>query len=65
MAMRLPASQLKSDDLPTLGRPTMATCGTGTIFSLTKNGPLIVYQPRTARASEPGRRDLGVAWSNK
>ena len=28
MAMRLPASQLNSDDLPTLGRPTMATTGT-------------------------------------
>ena len=25
MAMRRPASQLNSDDLPTLGRPTMAT----------------------------------------
>ena len=30
MAMRRPASQLNSDDLPTLGRPTMATTGTVT-----------------------------------
>src|SRR5262245_3900380 len=30
MAMRLPLSQLNSDDLPTLGRPTMATTGTAT-----------------------------------
>src|SRR5260221_137206 len=29
MAMRRPASQLNSDDLPTLGRPTMATLGIG------------------------------------
>ena len=28
MASRLPASQLKRLDLPTLGRPTMTTCGT-------------------------------------
>src|SRR5207247_7502794 len=28
MAMRRPASQLNSDDLPTLGLPTIATCGT-------------------------------------
>ena len=27
MASRLPASQLKMLDLPTLGRPTMTTCG--------------------------------------
>src|SRR5215472_6301806 len=31
MAMRRPASQLNSDDLPTLGRPTMATTGTATV----------------------------------
>src|SRR5258706_15888886 len=30
MAMRRPASQLKTEDFPTLGRPTMATTGTGT-----------------------------------
>src|SRR5436309_4525647 len=30
MAMRLPASQLNSDDLPTFGRPTIATTGTAT-----------------------------------
>src|SRR5271165_2515805 len=30
MAMRRPASQLNSDDLPTLGRPTMVTIGTAT-----------------------------------
>src|SRR5438105_3055476 len=30
MAMRRPASQLNSEDLPTLGLPTMAICGTGT-----------------------------------
>ena len=28
MAIRLPASQLKRLDLPTLGRPTIATCET-------------------------------------
>ena len=33
MAMRRRASQLNSDDLPTLGRPTMATTGTGTSTS--------------------------------
>src|SRR2546430_15149234 len=27
MAMRRPLNQLNSDDLPTLGRPTIATCG--------------------------------------
>jgi hypothetical protein len=27
MAMRRPTSRLKSADLPTLGRPTMATVG--------------------------------------
>src|SRR5438128_507365 len=31
MAIRRPASQLNSDDLPTLGRPTMATTGTDTV----------------------------------
>src|SRR5438132_4660684 len=30
MAMRRPASQLNSEDLPTFGRPTMATTGTDT-----------------------------------
>src|SRR5262245_40032808 len=30
MAMRRPASQLNSEDLPTLGRPTMATTGRDT-----------------------------------
>src|SRR5690606_26733252 len=29
MAMRRPHNQLKTLDLPTLGRPTIATCGTG------------------------------------
>src|SRR5262249_13562893 len=32
MAMRRRASQLNSDDLPTLGRPTMATWGTATAW---------------------------------
>src|SRR5262249_39487879 len=31
LAMRPPASQLNSDDLPTLGRPTMATTGTAKV----------------------------------
>src|SRR3954452_24709691 len=30
MLMRLPASQLNSDDLPTFGRPTIATIGRAT-----------------------------------
>src|ERR1022692_476500 len=33
MEMRRPASQLNSDDLPTLGRPTIATWGTATRIS--------------------------------
>src|SRR5579875_3986396 len=33
MAMRRPASQLNSDDLPTFGRPTIATRGMVTVFS--------------------------------
>jgi hypothetical protein len=36
MAMRRPASQLNSDDLPTLGRPTIATTGTATMIFLGK-----------------------------
>jgi hypothetical protein len=32
----LPASQLKRLDLPTLGRPTMATCGTPMILILSR-----------------------------
>src|SRR6266516_4545064 len=35
IAMRRPASQLNSDDLPTLGLPTIATCGTAMKISST------------------------------
>ncbi len=38
MAMRFPASQLNNDDLPTLGRPTMAT--TGTVMMI-----ILIHQP--------------------
>ena len=50
MAMRRPASQLNSDDLPTLGRPTMATTGTGM-----KNSPFSDASEKRCDSTFPTR----------
>src|SRR5439155_9115334 len=52
-AFRLPISRLKSVDLPTLGRPTMATTGIRTARSRAPCGPLACPQ-RVEQAA--GRR---------
>ena len=44
MAMRRPASQLNSEDLPTLGRPTMATTGEDTTHLCKSIFGLLLYQ---------------------
>ena len=48
MASRLPASQLKRLDLPTFGRPTMTTWGTG----MGDKGRISNYEGRSAAGGE-------------
>src|SRR5438093_5540959 len=55
MAMRRPASQLNSDDLPTLGRPTMATCGRDMARFLIEAGPRRTNQRVIVSPPPPGR----------
>src|SRR5438445_12488914 len=51
MLIRRPASQLKSDDLPTFGRPTIATSGIDTVNAPTDGD---------GRPRVPGRRGVGL-----
>src|SRR5262249_21965191 len=68
MAMRRPASQLNSDDLPTLGRPTMATTGRDTGRtpderpSAEADRPMQLiplYQMRATRGTNPAQMARG------
>src|SRR5690242_13991858 len=67
MAMRRPDSQLNSDDLPTLGRPTMATCGTATARSSTRSarvrpgGRTRLFYRTAGRGGRCRRRGLAAA----
>ena len=60
MAMRRPASQLKREDLPTLGRPTITTLGRGIVRILSPDGVESVEG-----GAEGGRGDRGQrgGWS--
>src|SRR5882757_284270 len=56
MLIRRPASQLNSDDLPTFGRPTMATTGSGIRF-----GPSPERVPAVHDDGRPGYVTASVA----
>src|SRR5436190_23054044 len=59
IAIRRPASQLNSDDFPTLGRPTIATRGTGMV--------VLHYTRKTVLYAFPasGRRQPAVTGVEK
>src|SRR5688572_8405188 len=68
MLILRPASQLKSDDLPTFGRPTIATIGSATTEPQEQQRR---FPPRSGRGSEDRgqraegsmrRRGLSVLW---
>src|SRR5689334_18858837 len=68
IAMRRPANTLNSDDLPTLGLPTIVTTGTVTVHPLESaclrfEGPVIIIkryrdpsgrEPEVVRLTDPG-----------